>query len=68
MRLSIDNERDFLNFKNFVKENNNFLNYSLDKIIKKWRQLKEKKLGVAIIGLGVGEQHLIGFQNSKIYK
>ena len=38
LRLSIDNERDFLNFKSFVKENNNFLNYSLIEIIKKWRQ------------------------------
>ena len=27
--------------------------------------IKNKQLDVAIIGLGVGEQHLIGFQNSR---
>ena len=61
LRLSIDNKNDFLNFKSFIKTNTNFLNYNLDKIIEEW---KEKKLEVAIVGLGVGEQHLIGFQNS----
>ena len=38
LRLSIDNEDDFFNFKNFVNENNNFLDYTLDEIIKKWQQ------------------------------
>ncbi len=37
VRLSIDNENDFSNFKNFVKENNNFINYTLEKILDKWR-------------------------------
>lgn len=36
VRLSIDNEHDFLNFKNFVKENNNFIDYTLHKILEKW--------------------------------
>ena len=27
--------------------------------------IKDKKIEVAVIGLGVGEQHLIGFQNSR---
>ena len=28
--------------------------------------IKEKKLDVAIIGLGVGEQHLIGFKTQDL--
>ena len=38
IRLSIDNENDFCNFKKFVMENNNFLDFNLDEIIKKWPQ------------------------------
>ena len=30
--------------------------------------MQKKKLGVAVIGLGVGEQHLIAFRKSKYVK
>ena len=40
LRLSIDNENDFSNFKSFAKKNKNFLNFNLDKIIEEWKEKK----------------------------
>ena len=68
VRLVIDNYEDFLNIEKLIyKMKKNPLDYSLNELMELYNIIfKDKKLKAGIIGFGVGEQHINGYQKSGI--
>ena len=62
--LAVDSEEDFLKIEKYLQDNNfDYPKFSSNKFNMINKSAKDVNVGV--IGLGVGEQHIYGFQKSK---